>query len=248
MSLEPRGRLRPELVGSWGEICGVLLVLLGPFIVMSTLASAHTVHANYMQVFLSDRALLLNMAAEAAILGLGLIYFRWRGWTVADLRIRPGFVSSVEGVIITPLTVVTNAFTVFSLFALVFLAQTRYPTFIQFVLANNVSLKSVHVGGVSWVVLIPAMILNAFLEEIICTSYMFRQFQAKGGVPFALALTVLLRMACHTYQGPVHALGIGTVFLIYGLWYWQRRNVWTLIFAHALLDIGMISIVKLILS
>jgi hypothetical protein len=31
-----------------------------------------------------------------------------------------------------------------------------------------------------------------------------------------LLLTVLLRMSCHTYQGPVHMLGIGMVFLLFG--------------------------------
>jgi membrane protease YdiL (CAAX protease family) len=91
-----------------------------------------------------------------------------------------------------------------------------------------------------------SLILNAFFEELICTGYLFNQFAAKHGSLFALLLTVLLRMSCHTYQGPVHMLGIGVVFLIYGGWYWYTRNLWTLIFAHAFADFVSAGTLKLL--
>ena len=52
-------------------------------------------------------------------------------------------------------------------------------------------------------------------------------------------------MLCHTYQGFVHMAGVGTLFLIYGLVYWRTRNLWILIFAHALLDICNVGALKL---
>ena len=94
--------------------------------------------------------------------------------------------------------------------------------------------------------LIAAMIFNAFFEELTCMGYAFTQFAAKRGPLFALFLTVILRMSCHSYQGPVHMLGIGVVFLLAGLVYWRTRNLWPLVIAHALIDIFSSALVKIL--
>jgi membrane protease YdiL (CAAX protease family) len=141
-----------------------------------------------------------------------------------------------------------NGIVVFALFWLLFMqapgAHGPAP-FAAYVVAHSPRLKDLHAGQLSWPVLIVAMILNAFLEEIICTAYAFCQFAARNGPAFAVLLTVVLRAACHTYQGAVHACGIGAAFLIYALWYWRTRNLWTLIVAHAVLDLTSLSAVKI---
>ena len=238
--------LRSELVASWREIGAVLFLLLVPFVGMSAWAASRGSEHRYVQTFLSDRTLLLNGALESAILGLALVYLQWRGWRPADLRIRPTFWSSLQGMALAPLTLAANATVVFALFFLSFFFQHRYSTFLPYILAHNPDLQHLHAGQLSWPVLIVAMILNAYLEEIVCTAYAFNQFAAKNGPIFALFLTVGLRAACHTYQGAIHALGIGAVFLIFTLWYWRTRNLWTLIFAHALIDLGSLSAIKLL--
>jgi membrane protease YdiL (CAAX protease family) len=250
MSTDPRDNssafLRPALIVSWREIAGVLFVLLAPFALVSALGATHGSQSRYVQEFLSDRVLLLNGAAEASILGLGLIYLHWRGWTPADLRIRPSWSSSLQGVALGPLALIANGVVVFSVFIVLFLCQSRYHTFLQFVLANSPHMQNLSAKHLSWTVLLGAMVLNAFLEEIICTAYAFNEFAARRGPGFALGLTVLMRMACHTYQGFVHCLGIGAVFFVFGLWYWRTRNLWTLIFAHALIDSISLGSLKLL--
>jgi membrane protease YdiL (CAAX protease family) len=238
--------LRPELVASWREIAGVLFFLLAPFAGMSAWAASRGSQAHYVQHFLSDRALSLNGALEAAILGLGVLYLHRCGWRPADLRIRPGLLSSLESLGLLPLAFAANTTVVFGLFMVLFLTQKSEPNFLRFILEQSPQLTHLQLGQLSWSVLIVAMVLNAFLEEIICTSYAFNQFAAKRGPLFALLLVVILRMACHTYQGPVHMLGIGAVFFVFGAWYGWRGNVWTLIFAHALIDLGSLSLVKLL--
>jgi membrane protease YdiL (CAAX protease family) len=198
------------------------------------------------QHLLSDRALLLNGLMEAAILGLGLLYLHRRGWRPADLRIRPGGLSSLEGLGLVPLAFAANTTVVFSLFVLLFFTQKSEPNFLRFVLELSPQMTHLELGHLSWGVMVAAMVLNAFLEEIVCTSYAFNQFAAKRGPLFALLLVVLLRMACHTYQGPVHMLGIGAVFFVFGAWYGWRRNVWTIVFAHALIDLASMSFLKLL--
>jgi membrane protease YdiL (CAAX protease family) len=227
----------------------VLAFLLAPFVAASAWAASRGSRHHYVQGFLSDHALLLNGAVEAALLGLALVYFHWRGWKPADLRIRPGIWSSLGGLVLMPTVLVTNACVVFALFLLVFLCRPGVhdlPRFAGFIMANSPRLDNIHAERLSWSVLIVAMVLNAFFEEIVCTSYMFNQFAARRGPIFALIFTVLLRAGCHTYQGVVHAAGIGAVFLIFGLVYWRTRNVWTLVFAHALLDLGSLSAVKML--
>ena len=238
--------LRPELVASWREIAGVLLVLLAPFVALSAIGASRGSQNHFVQTFLSDRALLLNGAAEASILGLGLVYLHWRGWKPADLHIRPGLWSSLHALGLAPLSLLANTVVVFCSFALLFLCQSRYHSFLAFILASSPQMTHLHAENLSWIVLISAMILNAYLEEILCTAYAFNQFAARLGPRLGVGLTVLLRMGCHTYQGVVHAIGIGAVFLVFTLWYLRTRNLWTLILAHALIDFSSLGALKLL--
>ena len=56
---------------------------------------------------------------------------------------------------------------------------------------------------------------------------------------------MLIRVACHTYQDPVHLVGIALLFTIYGLVYSRVRKLWPLIFAHLVLDITSLSLLKI---
>ena len=237
--------VRPELVARWQEIVGVLVVFLGPFAFMSARAASRGSQHRYLEIFFSDRTLLINGAIESAILGLALFYFHRRGWRPSDLRFRPGFWSSVQGAALYPLALIAHGLAVIALYGSLFLSQHRYATFGQFI-ATQIPIQHLHAGKLSWSVLVPAMVLNAFLEEILCMGYAFTQFAEKMGPRAGLLLIVALRALMHVYQGPVQALGIGATFLIFGLWYWRTRNLWTLIFAHALLDTSSLALFKLI--
>ena len=237
--------LRPELVASWREIGVVLLVVIAPWLLSSALAAGHGSASHYFETFLSDRRLLLNLAAESSILGLLLVYLKWRGWQPPDLRIRPSVGSTAQGIALLPLALAVNGLTVFGLLWIFFLNQREYLSFYGYLMAHSPKPSMMHVENLSWPVLLVSLTVNAFLEEISCTAYLFAQLAAKRGPLFALCLVVPLRMLCHTYQGVVHMIGVGTLFLIYGLWYWRTRNLWTLIFAHALLDISNVGALKL---
>jgi membrane protease YdiL (CAAX protease family) len=237
--------LRAELVASWWEIAAVLAVVIGPFAGRSTWMALHGSSSHYMNLLLTNSRLLNGIAMEGAILAGLLGYLHWRGWRPLDFKSKPDGWSSFQSFFLFVAVMIGNFMTVVTLLVIVFTLQTSFAQFLPFVRANSPHLKP-HSIDVGWIILIGTMILNAFFEEITCMSYAFNQFAAKRGPLFALLLTVLLRMSCHTYQGPIHMLGIGTVFLIFGLWYWRTRNIWTLILAHALLDLASTSFVKLI--
>jgi membrane protease YdiL (CAAX protease family) len=239
--------LRPELVASWREIIVVLALATGIFVASSGWAAAHGSSGRYFNLLLTNGRLLDNLALESAILGLFLLYLRRRGWSPADLRIQPGLVGTLTAFPLLLAMFAANMVTVTVAYVIAFCLQTKYATLLQFFTANapHLELHSVHL---SWIVLIVAVVFNAFFEEIICTSYMFNQFAAKRGPLIALLLTVIVRMGYHTYEGPLHVLGIGAVFLVVGACYCWTRNVWPLIVAHALVDLASMAALKEMLS
>jgi membrane protease YdiL (CAAX protease family) len=237
------GWLRPELISSWTEFVIIAALLLVLPIRNSTVAALGGSSGHFMQMLLSNDRLLWAVYGESLLLGFFLLYLRWRGWTPADLRIGLGWGTSAQGILLLIATESAVVLTVFGLMGVVYRLQTAYHTYLSFLLAMSphIAPHSIHL---SWPVIFVAMILNAFLEEIICMGYIFNQLAARWGPAAALGVTVFLRVACHTYQDPIHLVGIGVLFSIYGVWYWQTRQLWPLIFAHLLLDIISMSAVK----
>lgn len=235
--------LRRELVAPWRVILLVAAVLVGPFAWRSTSAALRGSSHNYVDMLMSNSRLLFTGAFEGLLLAGFLGFLHWRGWKRADFKIQMTAWGSFQAIPLLILTELGNGVTVLGLTVWLFSMQTQYATLLSYLLANSPHPQH-HSIEVSWPVLIVTMVLNAFYEELICMGYLFNQFAAKQGPLVALLLTVLLRMSCHTYQGPVHVLGVGVLFFIYGLWYWQTRNLWPLIAAHALLDLGAVFLLK----
>jgi membrane protease YdiL (CAAX protease family) len=241
----PRPWLRPELLSSWTEFVAVAALLLVLPIRNSTMAALRGSSSHFMQMLLANDRLLEAVVGESVLLALFLIYLKWRGWKPADLRIGVGWWTSLQGLGLLVVTETAVTFTVFGLIGVAYALQTTHHTFLSFVLAMSPSIAH-HSIHLSWVVIFVAMIVNAFLEEIVCMGYIFNQLAARRGPALALVVTVFLRVACHTYQDPIHLAGIAVLFSIYAGWYWQTRKLWPLIFAHLLLDIGSMSVLKVI--
>jgi membrane protease YdiL (CAAX protease family) len=103
-------------------------------------------------------------------------------------------------------------------------------------LAEGYGYVKVPVGHVNLIIVIISNIINAYWEELTCIAYAFNQFATKFGPLFALIVTVLLRVGCHTYQGSLPLVGIAIVFFLFGVCYWFTRSLWPLILAHFLFD------------
>jgi membrane protease YdiL (CAAX protease family) len=237
--------LRPELVAPWWEIMLVLTVMLGPFIYSST-RYAVTPHAsNYISLMLTNHKFLGLIADESLLLAVMFGYLRWRGWKPADFRIRAGWKGTVVASPIAFCAYMANTVTV-ALLLVVIIAFSPHPHGWQESLRAQSPRILPHSIDVSWFFIYTGSIVNAFLEELVFMGYGFNQFAARRGPLFALMVMVLLRMLLHTYQGPVHMLGIAAFSIVFGLFYWYLRKLWPLILAHALIDIATFSLVKII--
>ena len=240
-----RGWLRPELLRSWGEFVGMTALVLALPIGNSTRGAFLGTSHNFMQLIASDRELIRSVVWEAAFLAFFLLYLSWRGWKVADLRVGVGLMTTLEGL---GLYIAGDIVAILALVVTIGLAlavQTGQPNPAAFIasIEPHIPPHSVHV---SWLAIGAAMTLNAYFEEITCMGFIFAQVAERRGPAVALVVTVFLRAACHTYQDPFHLAGIVLLFTLYGLVYWWTRKLWPLIFAHLLLDIVSISLLKLL--
>ena len=196
---------------------------------------------------MTDWQMLHTMSFEGPLLGLLFIHLHWRGWRCSDLKIKPTLVAGSQALGLVFAMALANFASVITGYVLWFMMQSSYHSFGAFLIANSPHFK-LHSVHLSWLSVLPAMILNGFYEEITCMGYAFNQFATKLGPFFALVLTVLLRMSCHTYQGLVHAVGIGAVFFVSGLVYWWTRNLWPLILAHIIVDAVSMGVLKHLLG
>jgi membrane protease YdiL (CAAX protease family) len=237
--------LRPELVAPWKEIAAMIALFVGPFAIRSSLASFQESGPDYINRILSDSGLLTSGTVEAILLTAFLSFLHWRKWIRADFKIITTRWTTWESVLLVLLMFAANTVVVVAGFSLAFALQSKHPHLAAFVEANNPHFAP-HSVHFNWPLLIGVMILNAFYEELTCIGYVFNQFAAKHGAAFAVTLIVLLRMSCHSYQGVIHMLGIGAAFTVSGLWYARTRNLWPLIFGHALLDISSSGIMRVL--
>ncbi|GAA4681595.1 CPBP family intramembrane glutamic endopeptidase [Gordonia humi] len=79
---------------------------------------------------------------------------------------------------------------------------------------------------------------NAVAEEIVVVGYLMvrlKQLGARDGA--SLLASSLLRGSYHLYQGVGGGLGNVVMGLVFGRWYQKTNRLWSLVIAHALIDI-----------
>ena len=238
--------LRPQLVASWPEVIIVMALTTGAFLYNAIRGYLHGSSTHFAQLILTDRALVNMIVKESAIVGLMLLYLKRRGWTPADFRVRINLRSSLLGLVLPVPATLANMITMVTLFALALLLG-GYAGLMDLIAANKPELTP-HSVHVAWISIIVVCVVNAYLEEITCTAYFFCQVAARWGPFAALLLTDMVRMSFHIYQGPLHMLGIGAVFLVLNGCYWWTRNLWPLVFAHTIVDIFGMGLVKELLG
>ena len=241
--VEPDTELRPALIVSWQEIVLVMAVMLGPGALFGAYYGlSHPPGAFYL--LFNNRFFLINGSYQSAVLAGFLFYLHRRGWKPADFRIRIGFTSSLRGLELL-------LFTYFGFFVLTEITRvvlwatesTSFSWVANLFVPHHVPLPP---GGVhlSWLVLIVFTVVNAFYEELVYLGYGFNLWAAKYGSRAAFLLSVLARLAVHSYQGTEHVLPIAVWAVIFGVWYRYHRKVWPLILAHLMIDLISFSLLK----
>lgn len=89
--------------------------------------------------------------------------------------------------------------------------------------------------GVSIPVAVLGALVNGCFEELILVGYVFRVLESQG-LGIAMGASVLLRVLMNVSQGPLGATGILLLGMLYGVIYWDHRQLWPLMLAHVVLD------------
>jgi membrane protease YdiL (CAAX protease family) len=84
--------------------------------------------------------------------------------------------------------------------------------------------------------IIAVSIINPIFEEAIVVGYIIPVLKDRTGVLFAINISVLVRLLYHLYQGPIAAITIIPMGLIFAFVYTKWKNIWPLIIAHSIMD------------
>jgi membrane protease YdiL (CAAX protease family) len=58
------------------------------------------------------------------------------------------------------------------------------------------------------------------------------------GASIAIGVPVLVRALCHLYQGPLGTMSVIGAGVVLGAYYWRKRQLWPVVFAHIFADIA----------
>ncbi len=198
------------------ELILVNLICFGPFAVRSIVELAER---NTTIVF-DDRRALFTIGIEVVCGTLALLLLRARGWTPRDLGLR----------ITMPQTIAGNLLLIGSVISL-----TAFAQIVRVVTGVDTEAVTSFEPRTSWPVLIALTLINPLYDELLVVAYNLEA--AKGsGAAFAITLSAAVRFICHLEQGPITAVTILPLGLIFAFVYWRWRLVWPLVVAHGLLD------------
>lgn len=203
------------------ELLLVNLICFGPFAARSLIELA----ARNESIVFDNRRALFVLGTELVCGTLALLLLRARGWTLARLGLRITGPQTIGGML---LLIGSNiAITVFYL--LVRAATGIDPDKITSFEAT-----------LTWPVLVALTLVNPFYDELFIVAYNLEAARPSGAA-FAITLSAAVRFICHLDQGPISAVTILPLGLIFAVVYWRWRVVWPLIVAHGVMDfVGML--------
>jgi len=177
-----------------------------------------------------DRALQFNDARiastliiEAVLVVLLLPLLRRRGWRPADVAgaPEPSDVFRGAGLWLVAMASYFVAWVVFSLAA---------PEWAETVRVHHFT------GGLSTVMIVGGAVFNPLFEEFLWLGYGVNALASRIGLRRACVMSVVLRVAVHTYQGVLAFVAILPVSVVWTLYYARTRRLWPVVVAHVILD------------
>lgn len=177
---------------------------------------------NIRQFELTTGRALRGIATETAILLVVFWILRLRGWRLGRLTGRFTIPASLAGI---PLCMAYY-------FLYVAMALT-----VAAVIPGGARLSTVQVVPTAPVlVMLAFIVINSVFEEVLVTGYVVSALSEQGAA-LAITASTLLRFLYHLYQGPVAALSVLPLGLLFGTVFWKWRNLWPLVVAHTLANL-----------
>ncbi len=199
------------------EALAVILMVFGMFIVLSIQA----VLANFSSPPFSNTSLLWMVVVEVILAASAITFLYTRGFAISTLLPLPNVKGSAIGVVLFLV-----AWLVGELVSAPF-ATNQPPQPIEAMIAE---------AKVTVPVVVLMAMINGTFEEVFLLGVLLRGLRGYG-LSIALGITLLVRLLCHLYQGPLGPIWVMGVGLTFAVYYMQSTQLWPPVFAHILWDI-----------
>lgn len=212
-----QGRVAPSM--AWGEFLIVMAIAFG-FPIYSSLAGALT---PVVEPSFSEGSLWGLIIYELFVLALLGPVLWLRGWKPQELgmEFRSQDIWPALGLLIACMAV-------------------NYPMLWlddQMAEGVNPSMDAMVAGRLSLSAVVVASVINPIFEELFVCAYVIRALERTRSQAFAVNVSVAIRASYHLYQGPVGAIWVILVGLIFGWWFARTGRLWPAIIAHGLVDL-----------
>lgn len=172
----------------------------------------------------SDANLLGLVGTELLLGGVALAFLHLRGFAVARLVPTPTLRGGLAGIGLFFAAWLVGWLLV-APFAMLATGQAEQP--IERMMAQ---------ANISMPVLVATAFVNGAFEEVFLLGFLARALRGFG-LAIALGVPTLVRVSYHLYQGPLGALWVFAVGLVFALYYARTVQLWPAVFAHVLWDI-----------
>jgi membrane protease YdiL (CAAX protease family) len=171
----------------------------------------------------NDAAFVAVIVEELMLGSVALAYLRLRGHELVALVPRPTMLGSLVGLGLYALTMLIY-------WAVYWFAGTPEPS-------SEPIEKMIAAGSVSLPWLLAGSIVNGVFEEVFLTGYLQRTLIGIGA-SVAIGVPVLVRAVGHLYQGPLGTVSVICVGVVFGAYYWRKRQLWPVVVAHIVADVA----------
>jgi uncharacterized protein len=159
---------------------------------------------------------------EIVALCMILPVLRARGWSRRDFEMGPLFAGTLRG---------------FALLAVCILAYWAGMLGVRSLTGSWTFAYSVRLEShASLPFVLVTSLINPVFEELLVAGYVLRSLRSRPA-PVAIAASALIRLSYHGYQHWLAVMGVLPMAVIFATFYWRRRQLWPLIFAHGLGDV-----------
>ena len=91
-------------------------------------------------------------------------------------------------------------------------------------------------SNLNLILVLSLSIVNPIFEEMVVVGYIIPTLIPRIGILYAINISVLIRFLYHLYQGPIAAISIIPMGIIFAILYIKWKNIWPLIIVHGILD------------
>ena len=184
------------------------------------LASFEAVMDDYPKAVFSDASNLYGILIEATLAVCALLYLHARRFDIRTLYPRPQWIGALQGV---GVYIVAEALA--WVVTLPLAGEDGSAPLIAF------SFQSVSLAST-----VAFAMVNGAFEEVFLLGVLVRGLKGHG-LLFGAGFSLLVRLLCHTYQGPLGSVSILAFGLVLTVFYIRTGRLWPVVFAHILADI-----------